>query len=37
MFAGMKQDAPPEVFQSMMGLGRQVVGEPWGAVEAALA
>lgn len=37
MLAGMKQDAPPEVFQSMMGLGREVVGERWGAVEAALA
>lgn len=36
MLAGMKQDAPPEAFQSMMSLGRQVVGEPWGAVEAAL-
>ena len=36
MLSGMRMGAPPEVFQMVMGIGRASVGEPWGAVEAAL-
>jgi hypothetical protein len=34
---GMKATAPAAAFENTMMLGRQVVGEPWAAVEAALA
>lgn len=36
MLSGMKAGAPPEVFQAVMALGREFVGEPWSAVEAAV-
>ncbi len=37
MMAGMKAGAPADAFQRVMGLGREVVGEPWKTVEAAMA
>lgn len=37
VMTGMKAGAPPEAFQGIMGLGRQVVGSDWQVVEAAVA
>ncbi len=36
MMNGMRAAAPPEAFQSVMALGREVVGDRWSAVEEAL-
>jgi hypothetical protein len=36
MLMGMRAGAPPEVFRAVMQIGREAVGEPWGAVETAL-
>jgi hypothetical protein len=37
MLAGMRAGAPPEVFQMVMGVGREVVGTRWAEIEAAVA
>jgi hypothetical protein len=37
MLAGMRAGAPPEVFQMVMGVGREAVGERWATIERALA
>jgi hypothetical protein len=36
MMMGLRAAAPPEVFDDVMALGRQAVGERWATVEAAL-